>query len=79
MAFLPIPDKKMKIGDLVGVKSSVVLPKYKWGDVNHSNVGMVTFISPDEQECKVDFFSQKGWTALVEEMEVIESAHIGVR
>lgn len=32
----------IRVGDKVRVKSSVVTPKYKWGSVNHRNIGVVT-------------------------------------
>ena len=64
---------------MVRVKASVLSPKYKWGAVNHSNIGPVTKISPDGVECEVDFFQQSGWTGLVSEMELAGAAHTGIR
>ena len=64
---------------MVCVKSSVMSPKYKWGAVNHSNIGSVTSISPDGVECQVDFVQQSGWTGLVSEMELTGVAHTGIR
>ena len=72
-------DRKIKVGDIVRVKESVVSPKYKWGAVNHTNIGSVTNISPDGMECQVDFLQQSGWTGLVSEMELVGAAHTGIR
>ena len=64
---------------MVRVKASITSPKYKWGAVNHSNSGLVKQISPDGVECQVDFCQQTGWTGLVAEMELLASAHPGIR
>ena len=70
---------KIKVGDMVRVKPNILSPKYKWGAINHSNIGMVKKISPDGVECQVDFVQQTGWTGLVAEMELTASAHPGIR
>jgi len=32
----------IKVGDKVRVKPTVMVPKYKWGSVNHKSIGVVT-------------------------------------
>ncbi len=34
-------ESKIKIGDKVCVKPSVVTPRYKWGSVTHKSIGVV--------------------------------------
>ena len=74
-----LSEKKIKVGDMVRVKETVIFPKYKWGAINHSNTGVVLRISASGLECQVDFCQQTGWTGLVGEMEVVASAHPGIR
>ena len=64
---------------MVRVKANVISPRFKWGAINHSNIGVVTKISPDGVECQVDFMQQSGWTGLVCEMELAAAAHTGIR
>ncbi|XP_042217246.1 E3 ubiquitin-protein ligase HERC2-like isoform X2 [Homarus americanus] len=68
----------IRVGDKVRVKSCVVTPKYKWGSVNHRNIGVVTSVSSNGQDLMVDFPQQPNWQGLVSEMEVVPSCHLGV-
>ncbi|KAK8398901.1 hypothetical protein O3P69_004178 [Scylla paramamosain] len=68
----------IRVGDKVRVKSSVVTPKYKWGSVNHRNIGVVTSVSTNGQDLIVDFPQQPNWQGLVSEMEVVPSCHLSV-
>ncbi|XP_071532835.1 E3 ubiquitin-protein ligase HERC2 isoform X2 [Panulirus ornatus] len=68
----------IRVGDKVRVKSSVVTPKYKWGSVNHRNIGVVTSVSSNGQDLIVDFPQQPNWQGLVSEMEVVPSCHLSV-
>lgn len=67
------PPPSIKIGDKVKVKSYVTVPRYKWGSVNHNSVGIVTSISSNSRDLKVDFPQQSNWTGLLSEMEVCSS------
>lgn len=68
----------IKVGDRVRVKPSVTTPKYKWGSVNHSNIGTVVSLSSNGKDVKVDFPQQANWTGLISEMEVVPARHPGV-
>ncbi|KAK4294466.1 hypothetical protein Pmani_032901 [Petrolisthes manimaculis] len=68
----------IRVGDKVRVKSCVVTPKYKWGSVNHRNIGVVTIVSSNGQDLIVDFPQQPNWQGLVSEMEVVPSCHLSV-
>ena len=54
------------------VKSTVTVPRYKWGSVDHNSVGIVTSIGSNSRDLKVDFPQQSNWTGLISEMEVRE-------
>jgi hypothetical protein len=55
------------VGDKVRVKKSVAEPKYKWGSVDQSMVGTLKSITGGD--AVVDFDKQKGWKALLSELE----------
>ena len=63
----------LKVGDLV--KVVVAEPKYGWGPVSPGEVGLIDgFITDEKGEeglARVDFPSVLGWSALVEELEVV--------
>ncbi|KAL0220351.1 hypothetical protein RCL1_000205 [Eukaryota sp. TZLM3-RCL] len=60
---------RITVGDLVRVKPDVVTPRFRWGNVSHSSVGIVVRV--EEAKCKVDFPTHKGWAALTTELDVI--------
>ncbi|XP_023713900.1 E3 ubiquitin-protein ligase HERC2 [Cryptotermes secundus] len=68
----------IKVGDRVRVKTSVKNPKYKWGCVNHSSVGVVTNISSNGRDVSIDFPHQSNWTGIITEMEVVPCCHQGI-
>lgn len=68
----------LKVGDKVRVKSSVAVPKYKWGSVNHTSVGVVTGIINNGKDVSVDFPQQSSWTGCAAEMERVPSCHHAV-
>ncbi|XP_043274810.1 E3 ubiquitin-protein ligase HERC2 isoform X2 [Venturia canescens] len=68
----------LKVGDKVRVKSSVAIPKYKWGSVNHTSVGVVTGIINNGKDVSVDFPQQSSWTGCAAEMERVPSCHHAV-
>nr|CAD7453257.1 unnamed protein product [Timema tahoe] len=79
--FLPtavVGQHPLKVGDKVKVKQAVKNPKYKWGSVNHSSVGVVTRISNNGRDVTVDFPQQSNWTGVVSEMEPVPCCHQGV-
>jgi len=63
----------LKVGDRV--KVVVAEPKYGWGSVSPDEVGLVdgfvTDVNGGEGLARVDFPSALGWSALVEELEVV--------
>lgn len=63
----------LKVGD--AVKVIVETPKYEWGPVSPGEVGLIDgFITDEKGEeglARVDFPSVLGWSALVEELEVV--------
>lgn len=58
-----------KVGDKVRVKADVLVPKYRWGSVTHTDVGVVTYVG--KEDMTVDFPDRKGWSAHSPEMEVV--------
>lgn len=68
----------LKIGDKVRVKPTVSTPRYKWGQVTHNCVGVVSGISPNGQNAQVDFPKQQNWLGVINEIEVLPSCHDGV-
>nr|CAD7427832.1 unnamed protein product [Timema monikensis] len=74
----PVGQHPLKVGDKVKVKQAVKNPKYKWGSVNHSSVGVVTRISNNGRDVTVDFPQQSNWTGVVSEMEPVPCCHQGV-
>ncbi|CAD6227584.1 GSCOCG00001264001-RA-CDS [Cotesia congregata] len=74
---LPCPPA-LKVGDKVKVKSTVAVPKYKWGSVNHSSVGILTGIINNGKDVSVDFPQQSNWTGCMSEMERVPSCHHAV-
>ncbi|XP_011304625.1 E3 ubiquitin-protein ligase HERC2 [Fopius arisanus] len=75
---LPTPPAALKVGDKVRVKTSVTVPKYKWGSVNHSSVGVLTAIINNGKDVSVDFPQQSNWTGCMMEMERVPSCHHAV-
>ncbi|XP_015113813.1 E3 ubiquitin-protein ligase HERC2 [Diachasma alloeum] len=75
---LPTPPAALKVGDKVRVKTSVTVPKYKWGSVNHSSVGVLTAIINNGKDVSVDFPQQSNWTGCMSEMERVPSCHHAV-
>ncbi|XP_036437812.1 E3 ubiquitin-protein ligase KEG-like isoform X2 [Colossoma macropomum] len=61
-----------RVGDRVRVNASVSSPKYGWGDVSHTSVGVVTAV--DGEKMTVDFPEHKSWTAAASEMELVPKA-----
>ncbi|KAK0097381.1 hypothetical protein PV326_002182 [Microctonus aethiopoides] len=74
---LPCPPA-LKVGDKVKVKASVAVPKYKWGSVNHTSVGILTGIINNGKDVSVDFPQQSNWTGCIAEMERVPSCHHAV-
>lgn len=74
---LPCPPA-LKVGDKVKVKASVAVPKYKWGSVNHSSIGILTGIINNGKDVSVDFPQQGNWTGCMSEMERVPSCHHAV-
>ncbi|KAL0232574.1 hypothetical protein GEMRC1_011321 [Eukaryota sp. GEM-RC1] len=60
---------RLCIGDLVRVRQDISTPRFRWGNVTHSSLGIVAKI--EEAKCKVDFPSHKNWAALCSELEVV--------
>ncbi|KAK2884232.1 hypothetical protein Q8A67_017869 [Cirrhinus molitorella] len=60
-----------KIGNRVGVKSSVKDPKHGWGSVTHKSIGVIKRIQGES--LIVDFPEQTDWTGVTSEMELINS------
>ncbi|KAL0216548.1 hypothetical protein P9112_008732 [Eukaryota sp. TZLM1-RC] len=60
---------KLGIGDLVRVKPDISNPRFRWGNVTHSSIGIVTRV--EEAKCKVDFENHRNWAALCAELEVV--------
>ena len=54
-ASVPSCPNLVRVGDRVRVRNSVKMPKYKWGSVTHSAVGVVKAISPNGQDLTIDF------------------------
>ncbi len=63
-------DEQIKVGSKVRVKSSVEEPFYKWGQVNHSSVGVVTKLD-DDGEMRINFPYQEDWMGKLDEMELV--------
>ena len=61
----------------VRVKRSVLVPRYKWGSINHESVGTVTNFSMNGKDVTVNFPQQSQWTGLVSEMELVPLPHEG--
>ncbi len=60
------------------VRATVSSPRYNWGSVTHTSVGIVVELSNGGRDLKVDFPQQRGWTGFVSEMEVVPPVHPGV-
>ncbi|XP_058617736.1 Fc receptor-like protein 5 isoform X1 [Onychostoma macrolepis] len=69
------PESKIKIGDKVYVKPSVVTPRYQWGSVTHKSIGVVKDIQGET--LIVDFPEQKNWKAVISEMELVTGTSTG--
>lgn len=65
------PPAPIKVGDKVRVRGGVGVPRYKWGSVDHSSVGVVSSISSNGRELRVDFPQQPNWSGVISEMEVL--------
>ncbi|UYV60264.1 HERC2 [Cordylochernes scorpioides] len=72
-------DPPFCVGDTVRVKPSVIMPKFKWGSVTHSSVGIVTTISLNGLDMTVDFPEQSNWAGHVTEMEKVPPIHLRIR
>ncbi|KAL1138806.1 hypothetical protein AAG570_008868, partial [Ranatra chinensis] len=68
----------IKVGDRVRVKPSVTVPKFKWGYIDYTSVGVVTGISYSGRRVTVNFPQQSNWTGLISEMELVPSCHTDV-
>ena len=66
---------ELKIGDLVRVKRSVTTPRFKWGAVTASSVGVLRDIAFDGDEALVDFAEQSHFRAALDELELSEPIH----
>ena len=66
---------ELKIGDLVRVKRTVTTPRFKWGAVTASSVGVLKDISFDGDEALVDFAEQSHFLAALDELELSEPIH----
>lgn len=75
---LPGGPSMLKIGDKVKVKSSIAMPKYKWGSVNHQSIGVVTGVLNNGKDVSVDFPQQSSWTGCVAEMDRVPCCHHSV-
>ncbi|XP_014251481.1 E3 ubiquitin-protein ligase HERC2 isoform X1 [Cimex lectularius] len=73
-----IPPPPIKIGDKVRVRSSVTVPKFKWGYIDHNSIGVVIGVSYSGRRVTVNFPEQSNWTGLISEMEVVPSCHIDI-
>jgi hypothetical protein len=59
-----------KVGDSVRVQEHISDPTHAWGNVSPGDVGVVTSIS--ESHMHVDFPTQGNWSAVADEMELVE-------
>lgn len=60
------------IGSHVRIKSSILMPRYKWGSltVQSASIGIVTSIN-ENSDVTVDFPEQFNWTGHLSEMELV--------
>ncbi|XP_026481647.1 E3 ubiquitin-protein ligase HERC2-like [Ctenocephalides felis] len=63
--------RELKVGDRVRVRMSVVTPRYKWGCVDHSSVGVITQITRETGDVTVNFREQSNWAGQLSEMELV--------
>ncbi|XP_072935158.1 probable E3 ubiquitin-protein ligase HERC2 [Epargyreus clarus] len=59
------------VGDRVRVRAAVTQPRYKWGCVDHTSIGIVRAIASNGRDMTVDFQQQPSWTGQVTEMELV--------
>lgn len=53
--------------------------RYKWGQVTHNSVGVITAISRNGKDVTVNYPEQANWTGLISEMEIVPSVHMWFR
>eukprot|EP00118_Oscarella_pearsei_P022140 m.252836 g.252836 ORF g.252836 m.252836 type:complete len:3992 (+) comp40356_c1_seq2:177-12152(+) len=71
-------DAQIRIGSRVRVKSSIPVPKFRWGGVTPGSVGVVKCFLPNGIDLKVNYSEQENWSGAIAEMEVVPPIHEGV-
>ncbi|XP_048062453.1 uncharacterized protein LOC125277910 [Megalobrama amblycephala] len=62
-------ESRIRIGDKVRVKTSVVTPTHKWGAVTHKSIGVVKKVQGES--LTIDFPEHKNWNGIISEMELV--------
>lgn len=71
----PAETQELKIGDLVRFKRSVATPRFQWGAVTASSVGVLKDVAFDGDVALVDFAEQSHLRAALSELELSEPIH----
>eukprot|EP01064_Diplonema_japonicum_P019617 TRINITY_DN2835_c11_g1_i1.p1 TRINITY_DN2835_c11_g1~~TRINITY_DN2835_c11_g1_i1.p1 ORF type:complete len:707 (+),score=126.15 TRINITY_DN2835_c11_g1_i1:83-2122(+) len=63
--------KRVRVGAHIRVKPSVVTPRFAWGRIKKTDIGVVTAVERTRELVTVDFPTQRNWIGLLTEMETV--------
>ena len=63
------PNISIKPGDTIKIKNNVILPKYGWGRIKHTDTGVVQYLeSRNPYNFRIDFKTQPAWLGNIDDI-----------